>query len=64
MGHERDTFEEICDHKIDNVSQASNVASIVVPYDVVLLLENRRQRFNHSVVVRGIVSGDAMKFVT
>ena len=46
------------------MSQASNVASIVVPYDVVLLLENGGQRFNHSVVVRGIVGGDAMKFVT
>jgi len=35
--------------------------SIVVPDDVVLLLENCRQRFNHSIVVRGIASGDTMK---
>jgi hypothetical protein len=40
------------------------VASIVVSDDVVLLLENRRQRFNHSIVVRGIVREDAMKSVT
>ena len=39
------------------------MTSIVVPYDVVLLLKNRRQRFNHSIVVRGIVRGDAMKSV-
>ena len=39
------------------------MTSIVVPYDIVLLLENRRQRFNHRIVVRGIVRGDAMKSV-
>ena len=40
------------------------MTSIMVPYEVVLLLENRRQRFNHSIVVRGIVRGDTVKSVT
>ena len=60
----RDTFEKVSDHKIDDVSQTSNVVGIVVPNDVGLSSKNGGQRFQHSIVVRGVVCGDTMQFVT
>ena len=39
----RDTFEKVSNHKIDDVSQPSNVVGIVVPNDVGLSSKNGGQ---------------------
>ena len=60
----RDTFEKVSDHKIDDVSQTSNMVSSVVPTDVGLSSKNGGQWFQYSIVVRSIIGGDTVQFVT